>query len=121
MLILTSPCAMQTPARADVWSYPVDWTLAPRRPQGPRPTSPRPRFVVGFVFDIPDLRFLPEEFEIRKNVERVLRTCTTHVARVLYGRGGRPEMSCILRAEAAGEGVYVEERRAFGEGYWKEV
>ncbi len=61
------------------------------------------------------------ETEICGNVERVLRAGVAHVARVLYGCRGRPDTSCVLRGEGGGEGMYVEERRAFGEGYWKEV
>ncbi|KAI1792063.1 hypothetical protein LXA43DRAFT_888168 [Ganoderma leucocontextum] len=108
-------------ARPDVWSYPVDWTLAPRRPHPSRPSSPPSRFVVAFVFDLPDPRFLPAESELCQNVERVLRACATHVARVLYGRRGRPDTSCVVHGEDQGAGVYEEERRAVGEGYWKEV
>ncbi|PIL28381.1 hypothetical protein GSI_09532 [Ganoderma sinense ZZ0214-1] len=125
-LRVLEPPDIQPEARldADVWSYPIDWMLAPRRPLGARPVSPRPRVVVAFVFDLllPDSRFqLPPESEIGANAERVLRRCATHVARVLYGRYGRPDTSCVVRGKGEGEGVYVEERCAFGEGYWKEV
>ncbi|KAM5544895.1 hypothetical protein V8D89_001793 [Ganoderma adspersum] len=109
-------------ARLDVWSYPVDWTLAPRRPLGARPVSPRARVVVAFVFDLPDSRFLPSEDEIGEHVECVLRKCTMPVTRVLYGRRGRPDTSCVVRpTHGEGEGVYIEEQCTFGEGYWKEV
>ena len=114
--------AKQPQTRLDVWSYPVDWTLSPRRPLGARPVSPRARVVVAFVFDLPDSRFLPTESEIGEHVERVLRKCTTHVTRVLYGRQGRPDTSCVVRpTHGEGEGAYVEERCTLGETYWKEV
>ena len=43
-----------------------------------------------------------------------------HVARVLYGLRGRPEISCAVRVGAQGE-EYVEERSELGEDYWKTV
>ena len=87
-----------------------------------RPTGATAGLVLAFVFDYhaPNKRAPPSPTKFRQTIAGVLRMWAPHVARVLYGLRGRPEISCAVRVGAQGE-EYVEERCELGEDYWKTV